>query len=392
MVNTAINQNKTDRIKNLYQQLNYFNGKNAETLSISEKLQLMTLYRSSQNIKGFPPLPKELQKLILETIRTQKTGSSNDIRMAAAAYDQQVRSAEVQAQIFASAFQRDPYLMYNRFNTTLQAIESGHLGWSTKVSLPNGQEVTFTDFLGYEAKKLEQEQTQLQHKIEFYDKKNRQALFTLSNMTLEERAKMLEEIKKIDPDIASTLVADLADENLMREIRNNPPKLMTSNELTNHAKEGRELKIASEGIVKRAQNHQQITQSTIKHAKDITPQAREKLNNAYKYTVEVEKNANAYFNRRNRSDNKETENTTPKPNNPEIKENNKPKETEVPTEAPKGGKEAKSSLLQTIKNAQINEAQNLEPVEKKDMTKTSLANNAQIHQPNTLIDSSYNDR
>ena len=67
MINETINQKDSERIKNLYQQLSYFNGKKADALSGSEKLQLMTLYRSSQNIKGFPPLPTELKKLITES-------------------------------------------------------------------------------------------------------------------------------------------------------------------------------------------------------------------------------------------------------------------------------------------------------------------------------------
>ena len=109
MVNEATTQKNSERIKNLYHQLNYFNGKKVDALSSSEKLQLMALYRSSQNIKGFPPLSTELKKLITETIRTQKTGSSStDIAMAAAAHEQQIRAAELQTIAFVQSLKSNP--------------------------------------------------------------------------------------------------------------------------------------------------------------------------------------------------------------------------------------------------------------------------------------------
>ena len=287
MINETINQKDSERIKNLYQQLSYFNGKKADALSGSEKLQLMTLYRSSQNIKGFPPLPTELKKLITETIRTQKVGSSNDIAMAAAAHEQQIRTAEIQAQIFAKALQSNPYLMYDNLDLTLSAIENGSLAWNTTVTLENGKKGTFTDFLEQESNELEQEYSKLETQIESYNKKNKQVLFTLANMAPEERDKKLKEISKIDPTIAKSLEKDLKDDALMKEIKKGTYKPMSDEELSNHAKKGKKLETEKKEIGKKANAQKQIIEKIIKSDNNIPPEEQERLNKAHKMAENI---------------------------------------------------------------------------------------------------------
>ena len=242
MINETINQKDSERIKNIYQQLNSFKGKKADALSSSEKLQLMALYRSSKNIKGFPPLSTELKKLIAETIRTQKTGSSStDIAMAAAAHEQQIRAAELQTIAFVQALKSNPSLIYNNFNLTLRAIENGYLRYDTNVTLPNGKNGTFADLLEYEVKRLDDDLIQLEQNFALYQEKHKKALYTLAHTPPEERAKKLKKLRQIDPDIAKALEADLKNETLMREIKNTPQKPMSDDEFYNMPKERKKL-------------------------------------------------------------------------------------------------------------------------------------------------------
>ncbi len=376
MINKTINQKDSERIKNLYQQLNYFNGKKADTLSGSEKLQLMALYRSSQNIKGFPPLPTELKKLILETIRTQKVGSSNDIAMAAAAHEQQIRTAEIQEQIFAKALQSNPYLMYDNLDLTLRAIENGSLAWNTTVTLDNGKKGTFTDFLVQNANKLEQEYGKLETQIESYNKKNKQVLFTLANMTPEERAKKLEEISKIDPTIAKSLEKDLKDDALMDAITNSQYKPMSDEELSNHAKTGKKLETDKKEFRKKARAQKRTIEKIIEFGENIPSGELKQLKDARDSIRNYD-----FLNRQNGSSTQADKKKAKKPGN---------SSTPVSTGETTPSSAGLQAALQ--KNAKAKVPQDTLPSEQEATTKegaqTGLAAYAQPYQSNTFMPAS----